>query len=49
MVDCDAESFNTVLHNLSLFIEKVHTGAYDPGLVRREFFFFPTLLLSHLS
>ncbi len=25
------------MHNLSLFIEKVHTGAYDPGLVRREF------------
>lgn len=22
------------MHNLSLFIEKVHTGAYDPGLVR---------------
>ena len=25
------------MHNLSLFIERVHTGAYDPGLVRREF------------
>lgn len=24
------------MHNLSLFIERVHTGAYDPGLVRRE-------------
>lgn len=36
MVESDAESFKTVLHNLSLFIEKVHTGAYDPGLVRRE-------------
>jgi hypothetical protein len=25
------------MHNVSLFIEKVHNGAYDPGLVRREF------------
>ena len=24
------------MHNLNLFIERVHTGAYDSGLVRRE-------------
>jgi hypothetical protein len=34
IVECDAESFKTAMHNLSLFIERVHTGAYDPGLVR---------------
>ncbi|KAH9079531.1 hypothetical protein EDB83DRAFT_2343143 [Lactarius deliciosus] len=34
IVENDPESFKLVMHNLSLFIEKVHTGAYDPGLVR---------------
>lgn len=34
IVENDAESFKSVMHNLSLFVEKVHTGAYDPGLVR---------------
>ncbi|KAI9509630.1 hypothetical protein F5148DRAFT_1367050 [Russula earlei] len=34
IVDCDAESFKLVMRNLSLFIEKVYNGAYDPGLVR---------------
>jgi hypothetical protein len=37
IAESDADSFKLVMHNLSLFIEKVHTGAYDPGLVRREF------------
>ncbi|KAH9966782.1 hypothetical protein BC827DRAFT_1153126 [Russula dissimulans] len=32
--DYDAESVKLVMHNLSLFIEKVHNSAYDPGLVR---------------
>ncbi|KAF8478567.1 hypothetical protein DFH94DRAFT_633058 [Russula ochroleuca] len=34
IVEIDAESFQLVIHNLSLFIDKVHNGAYDPGLVR---------------
>ncbi|KAH9180668.1 hypothetical protein EDB89DRAFT_1920409 [Lactarius sanguifluus] len=34
IVENDPESFKLVMHNLSLFIEKVHTSAYDPGLVR---------------
>ncbi|KAI0306458.1 hypothetical protein B0F90DRAFT_1808156 [Multifurca ochricompacta] len=34
IVESDAESFKLVMHNLSLFIEKVHHSAYDPGLVR---------------
>lgn len=38
------------MHNLSLFIEKVHNSAYDPALVRRKsyyrnFFQVPHLLL----
>ncbi|KAI0302159.1 hypothetical protein BC826DRAFT_987563 [Russula brevipes] len=33
IVENDAESFKLVTHNLSLFMDKVHNGAYDPGLV----------------
>src|SRR5260370_1512356 len=36
IVETDAESLQLVMHNLSLFIDKVHDGAYDPGLVRRK-------------
>jgi hypothetical protein len=36
MVETDAENFQLVMHNLSLFIDKVHNGAYDLGLVRRK-------------
>jgi hypothetical protein len=36
IVETDPESFQLVLPNLSLFIDKVHNGAYDPDLVRRK-------------
>jgi hypothetical protein len=36
MVEIDAESFKSVMHSLSLFIDKVHNSPYDPALVRRE-------------
>jgi hypothetical protein len=36
LVETDAENFQLVMHNLSLFIDKVHNGAYDLGLVRRK-------------
>lgn len=36
IVETDAENFQLVMHNFSLFIDKVHNGAYDLGLVRRK-------------
>ena len=36
MVETDAENFQLVMHNLSLFVDKVHNGAYDLGLVCRK-------------
>jgi len=49
MVETDAENFQLVMHNLSLFVDKVHNGAYDLGLVcrkslRRLFHCFPNAL-----
>lgn len=36
IVETDAENFQLVMRNFGLFIDKVHNGAYDLGLVRRK-------------